>query len=69
MPADESARLAGVRTRLQAALQSLQHRYAVQEDPRRVAAHRALPLLVDDLSAHAGTVELVLGYYRRARSR
>jgi hypothetical protein len=57
VPADEAALVAREGERLQATFQGLQHRDAVQEDPGGVAAQRALPLLVDDLSAHPGTVE------------
>src|SRR5262245_4912551 len=56
MPADEAARIARVRQGLEASLEGLEKRVAVEEHPGRVTTHWALPLLVDYHLAHSCNV-------------
>ena len=58
MPAYEATLIARVRQRLEPAFECLEGRVAVEEHPGRVAAHRALPRLVDDRLTHSRTVDL-----------
>ena len=58
LPANESASIAGVGSGFESAFKGLERRVAVEEYPGRVAAHRALPGLVDYFSTHARNVDL-----------
>ena len=68
MPADEAALLAGIRERLESALESLQERPPLEERPFLATAHRALAVLVHHLRSHCSRSILAL-WRRRGSSR
>ncbi len=68
MPADEAALLAGIRERLESALESLKERPPLEERPFLATAHRALAVLVHHLRSHCSRSILAL-WRRRGSSR